>query len=51
MPELSPAEVFTRGSCRQLIDLEPVDAIRLARFLLDYATDMLDSGGDDEDAQ
>jgi hypothetical protein len=32
------------------IDVYPRDAIRLARFLLDYATDMLDAPDDDEES-
>jgi hypothetical protein len=42
------ADTFRREHCRDLIDLDPVDAIRLARYLLDYATDMLDATDDDE---
>ena len=45
----SDAEVIGRDEYRELINVEPVDAIRLARFLLDYATDLLDADDDDED--
>jgi glycine/D-amino acid oxidase-like deaminating enzyme len=41
-------ENFTRAHCRDLVDLEPPDAIRLARYLLDWATDVLDQEAGDE---
>jgi hypothetical protein len=44
-------EVIHRDDFRELINIYPPEAIRLARFLLDYATDMIDSDDDDDDEQ
>lgn len=38
-----------RDDFREVIDVDLPDAIRLARTLLDYATDMLDHHHDDDD--
>ncbi len=35
-------QVFSRDDCCELVDLSPSSAVRLARFLLDYATEMID---------
>lgn len=45
----SDDEIINRAEYREVINVEPVDAIRLARFLLDYATDMLDADDDQDD--
>jgi hypothetical protein len=44
----SDDEVINRDEYRELINIDPPNAIRLARFLLDYATDTLDADDDDE---
>lgn len=44
----SDDDVICRDDFRELINIGPHDAIRLARSLLDYATDMLDDDDDDE---
>jgi len=44
----SDDKMISRDEYRELINVDPPDAIRLARFLLDYATDMLDSDDVDD---
>jgi hypothetical protein len=45
----SDDEIISRYEYRELINVDPAEAVRLARFLLDYATDMLDGHNEDDD--